>query len=116
MNNLILIFCFSTTCFSFGQNVRESEINLPTSVASPTGHLISKKDPLPQAKEGTFQFIVQDAKFLPVFTTDILTLIEKQRKDTVDVVYKVNDNVSIYIPSIQKIESKDFNALELYSF
>lgn len=76
----------------------------------------SQQDLPPKSKEGTFQFIVHNSKISPAFTTDVLVLIEEKRKTSEDVYYKLNEDVTIFIPSIQKIESEDFKSLELYSY
>ncbi len=65
------------------------------------------------AKEGTFQFIIQDAKGEPAFTTDILILIEERRLQSEDVVIKLSEKIDIYIPSRNKINAKDYLPLEL---
>lgn len=65
-----------------------------------------------KAEVGTYQFIIVNPKFNPVFTTDILFFIERERKEEQDVVISISDYVDLYIPSRMKILSKDFEPLD----
>jgi hypothetical protein len=68
----------------------------------------------PMANEGTFQFIITEPKFQPVFTTDILYFIEQNRDELNDKVIELPYYVTLYIPSRKKISSKDFQLLETF--
>jgi hypothetical protein len=67
---------------------------------------------LTQAETGTYQFILHDAKVMPAFTTNILYFIERERKQSEDVVIPLSENVTLFIPSREKINSENFEPLE----
>jgi hypothetical protein len=67
---------------------------------------------LPKAKVGTYQFIVHDSKVIPAFINEILYFVEKERKQSEDVVVPISEHVDLYIPSKDKINSETFEPLE----
>jgi len=65
-----------------------------------------------KAEEGTFQIIV-NPKFNPVFTTELLYFVEKNRKQDEDVTISLMYCADLFIPSRNKINSSDFTPLTL---
>lgn len=73
---------------------------------------IDNTEGMKKAEIGTYQFIITNPKLSQAFTTEILYFIEKERKDTQDVVITISEYVELYIPSRNKIQSKDFVPLD----
>ena len=73
---------------------------------------VENKEGLSKAEPGTYQIIIILPKGEPVFTTEILYFIEKNRLQDKDQVISLSPNVDLYIPSKAKIESPDFELLE----
>ena len=86
--------------------------NVYSQVESYPDTRIENTEGLSKAKIGTYQFIVHDTKVMPAFTNDILFFIERERKQSVDVVIPISEHVDLYIPSTDKINSKTYEALE----
>lgn len=74
--------------------------------------VIEDTQELPKAKIGTYQFIVHDSKVMPAFTSEILYFIEKERKQSNDLVVPISEHVDLYIPSKDKINSETFEPLK----
>jgi hypothetical protein len=96
---LIVGFC---ALISFG-GLTQSE-NYPNVIIENTEGLL-------KAEVGTYQFIVYDSKITPAFTNNILYFIEKERKQSTDVVIPLSEHVNLFIPSKDKINSETFEAL-----
>lgn len=67
---------------------------------------------LSKAEVGTYQFIIHDSKVMPAFTTNILYFIERERKESTDVAIPLSENVTLFIPSREKINSENFETLK----
>lgn len=66
---------------------------------------------LVMAEVGTYQFIVSDSKGTPAFTTEILYFVERERTQSNDLRLRLSENVELYIPCRDKINSANFNPL-----
>ncbi|NRA11403.1 MAG: hypothetical protein HRT57_05550 [Crocinitomicaceae bacterium] len=64
------------------------------------------------ASPGTYQIIVKKRKTKPVFTKDLLYLIESERKENEDVLFPLSELVDIFIPSLTTINDQNFVPLE----
>lgn len=72
-----------------------------------------------EPQEGTYQLLIHNTgKKEIVFTTDFIESldIEALRKDDSDTTVVINSAVSVFIPSRQKINSADFQKLELKKY
>ncbi|MCO4815055.1 MAG: hypothetical protein KC454_10100 [Flavobacteriales bacterium] len=69
-------------------------------------------DGAPKAKAGTYQFIYSTKRkfnYTSEQMDDMLKKIEQERSESSDLTIYLNDVVSIYIPSKNKIENKNFS-------
>jgi hypothetical protein len=74
----------------------------------------SKEKTLEEKMEGTYMIINKSKKVTPVFTTDILTEIEKRRDASTEIYWEYNENVTIKILSKAVINAPDFDPKKFY--
>ncbi|NVK65745.1 MAG: hypothetical protein HWE22_14220 [Flavobacteriales bacterium] len=96
---IIIGMCMSISCGALAQSAPYPNTR------------IENTQGLVQAEEGTYQFIIHDSKVMPAFTTNILYFIERERKQSIDVAIPLSENVTLFIPSREKINSENFEAL-----
>ena len=70
----------------------------------------------PKAKLGTFQIIVENSKSKFIYTDDFLVLVEKNRKQSEDFTLVLDSYSKVFIPSYEKIASKEFIPLEEFKY
>lgn len=63
------------------------------------------------AKEGTYQIRLSSSKFEYVYTLETLEYFESQRKEQEDYLLVINHFVTVFLPSKEKIESRNFTPL-----
>ncbi len=69
-----------------------------------------------KAKPGTYQFLVFNRKLQYYFTEETFLFIEEQRQQKNDVTLHLNPMTDVYIPSKEKINSKEFILLTEYHY
>lgn len=89
----ILLFC---SVSSYGQS------------KFPSDYLNDISPSMPVAEVGTYQFIIHDEKYSPVFTTEMLQYAEFVRSEEVDLTFEISKNVYLHIPSKKTIQSDKF--------
>lgn len=102
---LICILCL------FGSNLLESSIHKVLLIRNYKFQYIQNK-----AVIGTFQIIVEYSKTKFVYTDDFLINVEANRKLDEDVTLVLSEKVKVFIPSKNKIASKNFVKLEEYLY
>ncbi len=70
----------------------------------------------PQAKKGTYQFLIWNQKMRYYFTTETFILIEELRRPTSDTTVKLNPMTELFIPSRKKIEDPEFIPLPEFHY
>jgi hypothetical protein len=73
-----------------------------------------KEKTLEEKMEGTYMIINKSKKVNPVFTTEILTEIEKRRDASTEIYWEYNENVTIKILSRAVINAPDFDPKKFY--
>lgn len=77
-----------------------------------TSHTSQNQNP----KEGTYQFRVYKEDYMPLVSKDILASIDEKRKQNESVVIKLDEYTELFIPSINEINSTEFQNLEPIKF
>ncbi len=74
----------------------------------------SKEKTLEEKMAGTYVIINNDKKHSPVFTTDILSEIEKRRDADKEILWEYNESVTIKILPRRIINASDFDPEKTY--
>jgi hypothetical protein len=105
---LVFVGAFS---YSFGQEQSKYD----SSNLNDRVEILSKKDQM-NILLGTFQIQMNQNSGRQLITDDLLLVVNSERSLTVDKMIEFNTGVVIYLPSQQKIEADNFEALELYKY
>lgn len=72
---------------------------------------IQKKETI--SFDGTYQFVMVD-DIKPLLTKDIISFVDQNRSNSEDLTLDYSENIKIFIPSINSINSENFEVLDLY--
>ena len=63
--------------------------------------------------EGTFQVLIHGEESSVLITEELLNFISNERRESEDVTLSFNSNISLYIPSRQRVLSSSYTKLNL---
>ena len=72
----------------------------------------NKYNQLVDELDGTFQFQIEKENYKPLLSAELLTQIKNSRKASEDVMLKLDEYMTIFIPSEDKITSDNFIHLD----
>ena len=101
--SVIVILFF--TAISFGQEAKRNNDSEASRISM-----------INVAAEGTYQFIISSNKQKYIFAKETFVMIERKRKLNEDITIELNQFVSVFIPSKNKINSNNFVQLAQYLY
>lgn len=67
-------------------------------------------------EDGTYQFLITKANYRPLITQDLFDRIQQGRKEYEDVQLVIDEHITLFLPSKNKINSSGFVPLEKYKY
>lgn len=69
-----------------------------------------------QLKEGTYQFLLSKQDYKPLFTKELIDRIQQSRRENEDVELILDEYITLFLPSKNRIHSPGFVPLEPYKY
>ena len=111
----LILFIFFALCLSisvFGQKsaIPQRIMRLENNQTNSVNEKEHRKA-LQEELQGTFQFQIDQESYSAVITTELLKRIKGERLQSEGVYFEIDEHISVFIPSYQKINATSFTPL-----